>query len=935
MNKILHLSLACLFAVAQAGSTLAASDVVEQNPASGGGSASSEPVIGQSSPVTRPSAPVVGKSKSVAPTAPQPSVSPMASADTPVAKPKLEPVAKPVAALPAKVPQPSVAKVEKNPVEQSVSKGSKSTVQALAEKKTVVAPQQPAPVAVKPAVPAPAKSVESKSASGDAKVAAQPTARSTLSPGATTAVPAKKVDQAGQSVAVASKVVSAPLVLSAASTSPEIRKEVLSLQRLGLSKPIRLLGDQAESSIDFSFHTLDIVKKLHLKLKYDYSSKLDPKTSKLIVLVNGKSVGEFPLDAEGAPGSFRTLEIDPTLLSEWNHLSFHVASHLKDDPCDDPRSTEKWVRIYHRFSEFDAESFSLPLTNDLALFPMPFFDKHDTQSLKIPFVFSAKPSEKTIKAAGVLSSWFGNLASWRGTNFSTKLGAIPNYDSIVLATAGEHIDGIELPAVTDGYARVSMIDNPVNPVNSRILLIVGRTDKDLVDAVNALTLGKLKLEGSSVAVFNREVMPERALNDAPNWLPTNKQVPVGDLVPADQLKSKGIFVSPLELNVRLPFNLFSTEEQNIPVTLKLQASNGARKLTQIEAVLNGEKFKTVDIKTTDAQGMVAVQTVFAVPTSRMTGKDNLTFNFIFTQTGAEQCAVDGIVYDEIRVDPTSTLDVSALPQYVELPNLSYVAYTGYPFSSKADLSGTVVLLPQPFSEQEISSLLTVIGHLGEKTGYPATGLAVSAFNDAGQYADRDVLVVGTTAHLDGLLQEWKYKIPVNPRGSLQPFPWPVNLFGSWQFFTEDGKGYTDRLGAWFNVSLDLKSRSHTPALIAAFESPLQKKHGVVLVTASNDADLRDATQVLATFERANNFSGDVALLDVQKETVKSYRVAPTYSIGYMSVKERLLRLALHNPWMSFLLIFVLVLFAPEVLFNRLKSRADVRLTGEDQNQAGK
>ncbi len=739
-------------------------------------------------------------------------------------------------------------------------------------------------------------------------------------------VPPKSV--AAAPAPVVPKVVAASPASQAAapvSSAPEARKEVLSLKSLGLSKPIKLLGDEASASVDFSFHTLDIVKKLHLRLKYDYSSKLDPKTSKLVVSVNGKEVGNFPLDAEGAAGSFRTIEVDPTLLSEWNHLSFYVASHLKDDPCDDPRSTEKWVRVYHRFSEIDAESFTLPLTNDLALFPMPFFDKHETQPIKIPFVFSGKPSDRTIKAAGVLASWFGNLAAWRGTNFSTKLGAIPGYDSIVLATVDEHIEGIDLPTNFDGFAQVSMVDNPTNPVNSRLLLIVGKTDKDVVDAVNALVLGKLMLEGSRVSVVNREIAPQRALNDAPNWLPTNKKVMIGDLLPVDQLNSKGVFVTPLQLDVRLPFNLFSTEEQSIPVTLKLQASNGSRKLTTIEALLNGEKFDSIPIKTTETQGMVAVQTVFSVPAAKMTGKDNLTFNFVFTETGKTQCAVDGIVYDEVRIDPTSSLDVSALPQYVELPNLSYMAYTGYPFSSRADLSSTVVLVPDQFSEREISSLLTVLGHIGEKTGYPATGLAVSSIREAAQFADRDILVVGTTTHLDALLQEWKYRIPVNPRGYLQPFPWPVNLFGSWQLFTEDGKGYSDRLGAWANVSFDLKEREHTPAFVASFESPLQKKRSVVLLTAGTEDDLRDAAQMLATFDRANNFSGDVALVDVQKETVKSYRVAPTYSIGYMSVKERLQRLALHNPWVAFLLIFVLVMLAPEVLFNRLKNRADARL----------
>ncbi len=60
-----------------------------------------------------------------------------------------------------------------------------------------------------------------------------------------------------------------------------------------------------------------------------------------------------------------------------------------------------------------------------------------------------------------------------------------------------------------------------------------------------------------------------------------------------------------------------------------------------------------------------------------------------------------------------------------LPNLEIFANAGYPFTRKADLSDTAVVLPDIPSTDEIELFLTLMGHFGAQTGYPVLNVTVT------------------------------------------------------------------------------------------------------------------------------------------------------------------------------------------------------------------
>lgn len=682
----------------------------------------------------------------------------------------------------------------------------------------------------------------------------------------------------------------------------------LTLKELGVQSPLRLVGGDVQSDIDFSFHTLDVVERLRLKMHYSYSPTLDPETSFLKVNLNGQGIATLPLPRNTASNAHAVIEIDPILVQEWNHLSFQFVAHQEKPLCDDPRSPQTWIQLNHRDTVIEADAVTLPLSNDLSFFPVPFFDKHDTRDLVLPFVLPEHPSWGALKSAGILASWFGGLADWRKVQFPSHLNEIPDRDAIVLATVQDRIDGIELPPVTGARATISMVANPRNR-NARLLLVVGRDEAGLIEAAQALVSGKVPLAGDSQNVSADVRVPKRQPFDAPKWLPADRKIRLGEIVPQEQLTARGLFVTPLKMVLHLPPNLYRAETSTIPFDFLFESSSNSRYLVRVDAYLNGVAFQyeTFNKPLENINGMSKGRVLFNIPTRNITGRDTITLQFTFAEKNLRICTTD-FVKDEIRIDPGSMIDLKEVPRYLELPDLSYLAYTGYPFSKQADLSETAVLLPLNPDRHEIESMLNVLGHIGNKTGFPAAALTVAPFTDAKKFAAKDILVIGAAGHIRPLLEDWKDHIQVNLLSDSQPIP-------------RLGSRYFQRWAEWGILSAKLnRAKGGKAMVLAGFQSPLQAKQSVVMLTAADSASLPEETSALNTFSLSKDFAGDVVAIAEANtyDRVVAFERAPRYAIGELPLFEQARKFVYHNPWLAVLIAVVIALFFASMSYRKLR-----------------
>ncbi len=133
-----------------------------------------------------------------------------------------------------------------------------------------------------------------------------------------------------------------------------------------------------------------------------------------------------------------------------------------------------------------------------------------------------------VKAAGVLSSYFGSLAAWRGAKFPLSIGTLPERNAVVFVTNDNKPEFLKDFPDTDN-PRLQVITHPTNPY-VKLLLVIGRDSTDLNTAVRGLALGNQILTGPIAKINEVKQIKPRVPYDAPNWVSTDRPVALSELV---------------------------------------------------------------------------------------------------------------------------------------------------------------------------------------------------------------------------------------------------------------------------------------------------------------------------------------------------------------------------------------------------------------------
>ncbi len=179
-----------------------------------------------------------------------------------------------------------------------------------------------------------------------------------------------------------------------------------------------------------------------------------------------------------------------------------------------------WLTVGPR-SAVDITAGRLPLANDLALLPLPFFDERDPHTVQATFVFAQTPSAGELEASGIVASWLGSFAGFRGVNFPTSFGALPSGNAIVFASGNDVVPGLPLPHAAG--PTLAVVPNPVDPAG-KLLLVLGRDTADLRAAAQGLALGGGSYKAGAVSAVAATAPTERRPYDAPGWISDSRPV---------------------------------------------------------------------------------------------------------------------------------------------------------------------------------------------------------------------------------------------------------------------------------------------------------------------------------------------------------------------------------------------------------------------------
>ena len=693
---------------------------------------------------------------------------------------------------------------------------------------------------------------------------------------------------------------------------------------------LTLRGTDGSSTVNFSVRTDELVTGVTLQLRYSYSPALIVAQSHLKVLLNEEVVGVIPFSAQDSGKVVtQSIDIDPRFVVDFNRLRVQFIGHYAAD-CEDQLNSALWAEVSGT-SELTLAVRPLRLASELSLLPEPFFDRRDPKRLTLPFVFAAQPDLDVLAAANAVASWFGHLADWRGARFPTRFGHLPAGHAVVFATNAERPGFLaDVPPVEQPTLRI--INHPGDGL-SKLLLVLGRDSSQMRSAAQALVLGTAALSGPTATVRNIVANPPRVPYDAPNWVRSDRPTRLGDLVDDPRsLQTFGPTPERVRIALRVPPDLFTWRSQGVPVELKLRHNalpmrEGASRLT---LSLNDELVRSFDLVAAQPTqgaspvrmplldaGLVGVSGNAQLPGFAPGGRNQLDLAFTFGIPRASTCRDTFVPNMRGVIDADSTVDFSGFPHYAAMPNLGLFANSGFPFTRYADLSQTVVVLPNRPSPQDVEVMLALMGHMGESTGYPAVRVRVARADDEAALRDADLLVIGTQAQ-QSLLEKWSAHLPAMVAGTRRWLGTPNQADDG---PTADAPALARPVRAVYAQS-DIAGDGPLAALLA-FEHPGAPQRSVVVVTASEPAQLTAALDALDDSGKVRAMSGSAVLVHLNK--VESFHIGAGYSVGSISWWTTLRYHASNHPMLLGLLAIVLAIVLGGVLRNALRRAAARRL----------
>jgi len=728
---------------------------------------------------------------------------------------------------------------------------------------------------------------------------------------------------------------STPNTPSATVTSGANQKVyTITLKQMVPGDVIDLRGIEGERSFPFTVRSDEVITSAKVRYGVAYSPALLPELSHLKVLVNNELVSVVPLPKETSKGIVREDTIDPRFFADFNQLKFKLIGHYTRE-CEDPYHSSLWAQVSNT-SYLELTVSSIDLANDLALLPAPFFDRRDAKLLDLPFVLPPQASLDMLRNAGIVASWFGHLASYRGARFPVATDGLPKGHAIVFATSKEVPAGIQIPAISG--PTLTIVANPANP-KTKLLLVLGRDNSELKIAAQALTLGNSVLSGPTAVIKDFKEPEIRTAYDAPNWFPTNRPVKFGEVLPVDDLQVSGLNPDVIRLNMRVAPDLFTWQRDGVPIDLRYRFTpRPTIDKSTLNIGINGGFVRSLSLSGAESEkgkikesvmlffkeGHRFAQEEIQVPLFKIGAENQLQFQFFYDYPKQGQCK--DVYLDNVRsaIDPDSTIDFSDMPHYATFPNLAYIANAGFPYTKYADLSESAVVMPDRPSNEEVQVFLNLMGRMGESTGYPVTNNTVIRSTDVDKHSNKDFLVIATNGD-QPLLKQWAKYMPLamDETGNHLQIP----------------RGFLRILARWAGKDIDdverrsgemLAKTGNAFGAMMQFESPLSAGHSVVVLTGGTAENLLDVTNGLNKADLRSKFQGDLVL--VKGDKIVDALIGDTYYSGHLPFWTWIKWSLSTRPIVLIIFLMLASLIAATMLFRYLRRKAANRLQVNDENE---
>lgn len=709
--------------------------------------------------------------------------------------------------------------------------------------------------------------------------------------------------------------------------SAQVTSLRLDFEALGFNN-YKLDAINNDSNVDFTNRIDKLSKNLMLNFSYTNSPSLIANVSHLKVYFNENLVTVLPINE---PSNIikniteHNIALNAKYIQDFNQIRFELIGYYSTS-CQDYFSRAIWVEI-NKSSNITLDQTSLAIDSKIESLPEPFFDSKDFSKLTLPFIFSGKPNKEAIEAAATLSSWFGAQADWRGANFPVVLNQSPNQHSVVFITnASKPTFLADYPDVQK--PTIEIISNPIHRYK-KILLILGRDEKDLKTAVNGLVFGHKVMTGRSVSIEGMNKIPLRKAYDAPRWLRSDRPVHFDELIDyPTQLQTTGLNSGPVKLNIRFAPDLFTWREKGIPITLQYRNTPEDDTLSSRLNILINQEFISGFLLEKNDSAVSTKKTLlpliantdssqstenFSLNGINLAKRNELNFDFRFDVLKNATCPSAPLGGEYGVIDGHSHIDVSNFNHYIALPDLNVFANSGFPFTKYADLQQTLVILNENPTPKALSILFNLTGHFGAITGYPGHRLTVKYLSDDIDYNDKDILfITKPSTYSDKLKEDEPKNILLN------------NNQRAIKLAIYNG-AYDDNKAEKIQINV---TSSGNMAVITGYQSPFNSQRSIVSLTATTNEAFDLLDNALMNSQSREQIKGGAAIITTQGiETIKTDK---QYFVGQIPVHTLIWFHLSDHPFILALLSILTLLLISFVLWRLLQALTYKRLAEGDK-----
>ncbi len=685
-----------------------------------------------------------------------------------------------------------------------------------------------------------------------------------------------------------------------------VRSVNLPLRQLA-GNQLALKGAHGEQRIHLGVRLDEMVVRAHLNLAVTPSPALLPNLSHLQVRLNDKLLSVIPLRADHAGERIeRRIELDPRLFVDDNWLSLRLVGHYTL-ACEDPLHSSLWADVDVDATGFELTIRPLALEDELALFPAPWFDRRSAGRVEVPMVLGLQPSQERLSTASIIASWLGSLAGERGASFPVRRDRLPDRHAIVFASPQQPLpEGLDVPEAQGPTVR--LLRHPRLP-HVKLLLLQGRNDRELRTAALGLILGRQAISGSSVLVNELGPIPARQPYDAPNWVATDKPVRLGELVPErSALQLQGAQPDAVRVRWRTPPDLWQSPGRSAVLNLRYRvAVASATDNALMSLSLNDSFVRAWRLAASPSSGALGGLGRWLGDADEASGSVRVKLpefqprhgNMLEVQLplGTKPQAGDCAWRAETTraaVDAESTLDFSALPHFMPMPDLAAFAVSGFPFTRYADLAQTAVVLPPQPDDPEIETLLALMGSFGRWTGAPAWHFEVTTPEKLDHVRDRDLLLLGGPS-LHALLKRWQNAPMLALEAHRRDTRGPVASVAGWRSWLRPAPDDAASAPNGPRAPLQIDAPGSL-AVISGFESPMQAGRSVVALSSDDSQGLRWLTAALLESAQAAQIQGGLAV--VREREVRSFESESRYHTGELPWTAQMSLFVSTHPWLA-------------------------------------